>query len=440
MKKIKSYIVKSFEWILRSLARLMLWRYRPGIIGITGSAGKTSTKFAVAAVLGASYPVRASRGNFNTEMGLCLAILGDWSEEDYALFSREFAPGEHKIQKFAFLMRVIFSSAWRIIAPKKAGAPEILILEYGIDKPYDMKRLLAIARPNITIITAIGETPVHVEFFPSPEDLAREKARLVEYLPAAGYAILNMDDEIVMNMKDRTRARPMTFGFGNKAQVHIAGFEHKLQDGVPTGISFKLEYGGSFVPVRMLGVFGRAQAYAAAAAACVGIVFGMNLVAISEGLSQYKPPSGRMRLLQGMKNTLVLDDSYNASPLSVHAALDTIEGFPGKRKVAVLGDMLELGRYSMDAHRQIGEIAGKIADVLVTVGLAAKFIAEGAHKAGMKRSMIHSFDTVEQAQEKIAEILKKEDLVLIKASHAIHLDRLVSDLTKMSADAIEGAI
>lgn len=418
---------KAIQWILKKLAQLTVWKYRPGIIGVTGSVGKTSTKYAIAAVLGNERHVRVSVGNFNSEIGLPVNILGEWKPEELKLISRETKPGEKNFQKFLFITKIIFASIFRLVFRAK-NYPEILVLEYGADRPDDLKYLLNVARPNMGAITAIGEIPVHVEFFEGPAEVAREKARLIESLASSGFAVLNHDDHSVMDLKDRTRAHVLTFGFGKGSDVRIANFENKIEDNAPVGISFKLEYGGSSIPVRLTGVFGKAQAYAAAAAACFGLVFGINLIKIAEALKSCKPAAGRMQLVPGIKSTLILDDSYNASPLSMHAALDTLRDLPAKRKVAVLGDMLEIGKYAMEAHEGIGEIAGKIVNVLVTVGPRAKFIAESARKNGIAKKNIYSFEIEEDAEKTVLDILRKGDLVLVKGSHAMGLDKIVEEL------------
>jgi UDP-N-acetylmuramoyl-tripeptide--D-alanyl-D-alanine ligase len=413
--------------ILRDLARLTIWRYRPGIIGVTGTVGKTSTKLAVKAVLEKTRRVRAASGNLNNELGLPLAILGDWSEGELKLVSRAQPPGTARVRKSLFWLKVIFVSLWRVIVKDK-NYPEILILEYGADRPGNIKSLLKIARPNISIVTAIGDIPVHVEFYAGPDEVAREKGRLVEYLPAAGFAILNYDDEAVMNLEQRTRARVVTYGFNKGAEVKITRMENRVENDRPIGISFKLEYKGTFVPVRLKDVFGRAHAYAAAAAASVGIVFGMNLVAISEALADYAPAESRMQLLPGIKRTFVIDDSYNASPLSMHAALDTLRELPAKRKIAVLGDMLEIGKYTIEAHEAIGKLAAQSAQILVTVGPRAKFIADAARAAGMRKAAIFSFDTADEARKPVQDLMRQGDLVLVKASHAIALEKVVEEI------------
>ena len=427
--------VNILGWTLKKLAQRTIARYRPGVVGITGSVGKTSTKLAIAAVLGTERRVRVSYGNFNNELGLPLAVLGDWTEEEVKLVSRGTPPGRRLYAKLRFWLKVILTGFSRVAFP--AGSyPEILVLEYGADRPGDLKELLSIVRPNIGVVTAIGDVPVHVEFYAGPEEVAREKSRLIEQLPAAGFSILNYDDETVMGLKDRTRAHVMTFGFGRGAEVQILSFENRSEGGRPVGIAFKLEHGGRSVPVRLDGVFGKAQGYAAAASACVGVIFGMNLVKVSEALKTYRPAHGRMNLASGIQGSWVIDDSYNASPLSMHAALDTLRDLPGRRKIVILGDMLEIGKYAIEAHERVGRLAARASDVVITVGPRAKFIADAAGKSGLNRKNIYVFDVVEDAIETALHVIQKGDLVLVKASRAIGLDKIVEAITLQEPAAI----
>lgn len=401
------------RWILKILARWTIAKYQPGIIGITGSVGKTSAKEAIFTVLRQVRRVRGSGGNLNNEFGLPLSILGNW-QKGGGLF---------------FWIKALSCGVWQVLF--RRSYPELLILEYGADRPNDIKYLLEVARPQISIITAIGDIPVHVEFYSGPDAVVREKSRIVEALSAQGFAILNYDDEAVFSMRDKTRAHIITYGFGEGAEVRITNFEHRVEDGKPMGIAFKLEYGGSFVPVRLEDSFGKAQAYAAAAAAAAGIAFGMNLVRISEALSFYQAPAHRGKLTAGIKETYIIDDAYNASPLSMHSALDTIKDLKAKRKVGVLGDMLEIGKYAIEAHEEIGRLAGKVLDILVTIGPRARFIGEMANKNGMPRKNIFMFDTAEEAAVKVQDIIQKRDLVLIKGSRAMELDTIIEEIRQI---------
>ncbi len=410
MRETMKQLVKK---ILRGLARWAIRKHQPGIVGITGTVGKTSTKEAVLTVLRQIRKVRAASGNFNNEFGLPLTILGSWDR----------AGGPF------FWLRAIAVSFCRLIFGGEY--PELLVLEYGADRPGDIKYLLELARPQLGVVTAVGDIPVHVEFYSGPDAVAREKSKLVEALPAVGFAILNYDDESVYEMRDRTRAHVITYGFAEGAELRITNFENRAEDGRPLGVSFKLEYGGNFVPVRLDGAFGKAQAYAAAAAAAVGLAFGMNLVKISEALSYYQVPPRRGKIIPGIKESFILDDSYNASPLSMHAAIDTVKDLRPKRAVAVLGDMLEIGKYAIEAHEQIGRFAAKVFDVLITVGPRAKFIADAANKAGMPKKNIFSFDTAEDARTTTQDSIKKGDLVLVKASRALELDKIVEEIRQL---------
>lgn len=434
MKKI---FLKILKLILKWLAKLTIWRFQPKVIAITGSAGKTSSKEAVYAVLKNHYRVRKSEGNLNNELGVPLIIIGQWRDKELKLISREQPAGKKIIQKTIFWLKVMIFGLLRLVFLKKQLYPQVLILEYAADRPGDIKYLLEIAQPSIGIITAIGEIPVHIEFFSGPEAVIREKSKIIECLPTNGFAILNFDNDIVMAVKERTRGRIITFGFSGGADVRIFNFETRSEENIsagsgqvkPFGISFKLEYGGSIVPVIIKNVFGRAQGYAAAIAACVGLIFDLNLVEISEALSaNYQPAKGRMNLLRGIKGTYVIDDTYNASPISMQEALETIRDLSAKRKIVVLGDMLELGKYSIEAHEGVGELAAKIIDVLVTVGPRGKFIAEAAKSAGLAKDKILNFDVVAEAGLAVQNLIKKDDLILIKASRAMGLDKIVEEI------------
>jgi UDP-N-acetylmuramoyl-tripeptide--D-alanyl-D-alanine ligase len=223
----------------------------------------------------------------------------------------------------------------------------------------------------------------------------------------------------------------LTFGFGETADVRISNLEYRTNQGEPLGISFKLRHAGSTVPVKIDNCFGNATAYAAAAAAAVGLAFGMNLVRITETLSSYVAPEHRMRLIPGVKHTNILDDTYNASPLSMSEAIETAAALPGRRKVAVLGDMLEIGRYAVEAHEAIGERIGKTFDLLVTVGPRARFIASAAIERGFPRERAFSFDDAKEAGRALQDLIEQGDLILIKASRAMALERIVEEVREI---------
>ena len=393
---------------LKYIARGVIAKYNPMIIGITGSVGKTSAKEAIRNVVARERTVRAPSKNFNNELGLPLTIIGDFKS----------------IGGIFFWFLVLFKGIYILLIKDKAY-PEVLVLEYGIDRPGDMKKLLDIARPHIGIFTAMGKIPVHIEYFTGPEQVAKEKAKLIAQLPATGFAILNADDPLVMKAKSETRAQVVTFGMGEHAEVRISNFSNHF-DGHSAGISMKLTYGGSFVPVRVDGALGEAQAITSAIASAVGLVFGMNLVSIAEILSKYEAPSGRLRCIQGIRESMIIDDTYNAAPKAMENAIDTLVSLPSRRHVAVLGDMLELGKYTLEAHEEIGKrIKKKGVDVLITVGLRGKLIAEAAQNAGMNQKMVFVADTIDEAVHILEEKIQKGDLILIKGSQGVRMERIV---------------
>lgn len=407
-------------FLLKILAKAYLWKYRPVIVAVTGNAGKTATREAIASVLRPNRNIRVSGGNLNTELGVPLTIIGDWYRE----YNESSGPG--------FWFKVLAQGFFGWFLP--LGYPEVLVLEYGAGQPGDIKYLAHSFRPHVGVVTSVGDIPVHVEFFASPKELAAEKAHLVRDLSAQDIAVLNADDLTVLEMKDKTKARIATFGFDELATVWISNLETSLDhDGKPVGVVFKLHNDGSFVPVKITGSLGKGQALAAAAAAAVGLTaFKMNLVDVSSALSGYAGPKGRMHVLPGIKDTLIIDDTYNSSPSAMHLALSTLRELPLRpelpgRKIAVLGDMLELGKHTIEAHQAAGDMVGDIADILVCVGARAKFIAESAANQ-MDRANIHTFDTSDDAKLKVQELLQPGDIVLVKGSQGMRMEKVVEEI------------
>jgi len=409
--------------ILTLLAKLYLRRYKPEIIAVTGNVGKTSAKEAIAAVMSIQYRVRASGGNLNNDIGVPLAILGDWSERYY-----------REGPSLGFWFEVILAGIVFLIIPH--DYPEVLILEYGADRPGDIGRLAHIYPPHVGVVTAVGETPVHVEFFASPQEVAQEKSKLIKALGPDDYAVLNYDDLTVLDMKDRTRAKVSTFGAGEGADVRISNFDFILDsEGRPEGVGFKIHYESGFVPFKIFGSLGLTQALSAAAGIAVGTVYKLNLVDMAAALGSYNTPPGRMRILPGIRNSIIIDDTYNAAPASMHAALETLRDIPAsprvpsviKRKIAVLGDMLELGDHSIGAHQKIGDLAARVVDILVAVGEKAKLIADAASDQ-IPQENIFTFDDSDEAKVLVQKIIEEGDIVLVKGSQGKRMEKIVEEI------------
>lgn len=405
MKAIKEKLLKILERILKNLAQATIRKYKPRIIGVTGSFGKSSTKEAIYLILKDNFRVRTNHGNFNNELGFPLTIIGDYEN----------------VSGFGFWVRVVFDGVFNLFI--KRIYPEILVLEYAADKPGDLDYLTEIAKPNIAVVTGVSKTPVHVEFYNGPEAVALEKSKLVRALPEEGFAVLNSDDEFVSKMSQYTTAATMTYGFEAGADMLINKFSNISEKGEPKGIGFKIDTFGKSLPIKIDGAIGRPQAYAVAAALSVAAILRLNLHEIIEKISKYNPLPGRARIIRGINDSWIIDDSYNASPAAVTESLKTLHDVSGERKIAVLGDMLELGRYSDEAHREAGKIAAKNCDIILTVGERAKKIAEGAIAAKFNKKNIFSFNDSRHAGIELKSLLRPGDLVLIKGSQSIRMEK-----------------
>lgn len=403
------------QLILAILARLMLARYAPRVIAVTGNVGKTSAKEAIYAVVHSQFSVRKSEKNYNNEIGVPLTIVGMSSA------------GKNIFGWIARIMSACAKLIW-------CQYPAILIVEMGVDKPHDMDHLLSIVRPDIAVFTAIGDVPVHVENFVNAQALIREKLKLAHAMHKDNSVILNEDVAAWKDVKEKTKASIITYGFGDDAAVHIHTPEYRFESRegktVPLGVTFKMEYKGSVVPFRLDGTFGLVSgAYAAGAACAVGLALGMNLVEISAALQTYVSPDGRLKLLDGIKGSFILDDTYNASPASTEAALDALAAIPVGRKIAVLGDMLELGTYTEEAHRAIGRKAAESCAVIVTVGERMRFAADEARAHNFKEGeTLFSFDTSQEAGNALVPLLRDSDLVLVKGSQGMRMEKAVQEI------------
>ncbi len=402
--------------LLASAARYTLQRYRPKVVAVTGSVGKTSAKEAIFTVLAGRYHVRRSEKNYNTEIGVPLTILGIPHH------------GRNVFKWASAFVRIAVRMLFR-----DQNFPEILVLEMGADHPGDIGHLVSIAPPDIGVITAIGEVPVHVEFFAGPKEVAEEKAKLIAAVPVEGRAILNGDDASVLDIKGRTRARILLYGFRKDATIRIQRYKLDMTTH-PPGIRFELSHADETALVVLKNTFGQQQAYAAAAAAAVGIIFRLRLAEIARALGRYEVPPGRLKLLRGNKGALILDDTYNASPVATLAALEVLAAFPAKRRIAVLGDMLELGAYTEEAHRGVGERVVAVAELFFAVGERMKFALDSAVHPGadsMRRLTEHQikwFPTSEEAGRELDAILKPGDVVLVKGSQSMRMERAVLEV------------
>ena len=350
-----------------------------GVIAITGSVGKSTTKEVVAKVLEQRFVTLKNPGNYNNEIGLPLTLLQAGSQDERA------------------------------------------VLEMGFYQPGEIAALCKIAAPRIGIVSNVGT--VHAARAGSQAEIARGKAELVQALPPApeGLAILNYDDPWVRPMAAQTRAGVLFYGLDWKADLWADAIETRGLNGV----AFNAHYGADVWPVHMP-LLGDHAVLTALRAIAVGLAEGLSRQEIQAGLDE-SDRSLRLSPLRTRSGTIILDDSYNATPESTLSALALLSTLPGHR-IAILGDMLELGPYEQAGHEQVGRRVAETVDELVTVGPRARTIAASAVKAGLPASAVTSLDDVEEIFPSLGKLIKSGNVLLVKGSHGMRMDRLVKKI------------
>ena len=403
----KTVIVRILTW----QAALLLRRTQPTIIAITGSVGKTSTKDALYAILKHHTHARKSEKSFNSELGVPLTVLGlknAWSNP------------------FGWLKNII--DGFFIVA-YPGEYPDVLVLEMGVDRPGDMARLCEWITPDLVVLTRLPDVPVHVEYFDSPAAVTAEKMQLVNALPLDGTLIYNHDDEQIRSVITELPQTSIGFSRYSLSQFTASADQVVYNDGVAAGLEFTLTHLNSTHALVVNGSLGVQHAYNYAAAVAVATQFEIPISASVEALAEHQPPAGRMRIIPGLKHSLIIDDTYNSSPTAAERALLALKELKGShRKIAVLGDMLELGHFSTAEHEKIGALAATCCDELITVGVRARKIASGALAHGMSEKHIRQYDSIDRASSEVQTLLKRDDILLVKASQGIRGEKLVYEI------------
>ena len=408
----KSVFKKIISATIQLEASLVLKKYKPKIIAVTGSVGKTSSKDAIFSVMSGSFYVRKSEKSFNSDIGIPLTILGvqnAWTNP-------------------IIWLKNIFMGIELLIF--KNNYPKWLVLEVGADRPKDIKNITRWLKPDIAVLTAFAEVPVHVEFFSNREEVIREKKYLVEALKKDGILVVNGDDTDSMKIKENLKSTSIIYGTSKNADLIASDYKiYYGTDGKAKGITFKVEYDRNILSIVIKDSLGMQNVYSALAGLAVAQSQKINLTDASRALLNHETPKGRMRIINGIKNTTILDDTYNSSPTAVNSALQTLKEIKTKgRKIAVLGDMMELGKHSVEEHFKIGKLAKDSCDVLITVGIRSRKIAESAYKTKMSKKNIFQFDNSMEAREKISDLIQKNDIILVKGSQFIRMERIVKEI------------
>ncbi len=414
---------KVIQYILKFLSIAVLTKYKPRVVAITGSVGKSSAKEAVFLVLAGSFPgeVRRSEDNLNTEIGVPLTIIGG-----------------KEAKRDIFLWISNFFKGVKLLLIKDKNYPKILVLEMAADKPGDIAYLTSFICPDVAVVTAIGEMPVHLEFFPERDKYIGEKANVIKSLRPGGAAILNYDDLAVRELRDRvpTDRSRIYYGFEAGAEIRIDDFSYevpaKTEEIEKCGMDFKIEdrLVGASADFKINKNLGLPTLYAALAATAVSRAFGLDLKDAAKSLEKFRSPAQRLEILAGVKNSIIIDDSYNSSPLACEAALEVLFKFKKNRKLAALGSMRELGFNTEEAHRRLGLKAAKIADVLFLVGDEMVFAREEAQKIGLKLGRdLFWFSGSKEAAKEVERVLQPNDVVLIKGSRSVRMEAVVEEIS-----------
>ena len=406
----KSKKIIYLEKILRFMAKLILKRYKPKIIGITGSVGKSSTKEAVYLALKNDFRVRRNKENYNNEIGIPLTIIGVKTG------------GRNPLKWFWVFLKWLF----RLIMP--IGYPKILILEMAVDRPGDMKYLTDFIEPEIGVLTDISAS--HLEFFRSINQIVQEKSVLIKNISENGMAILNMDNEIIVKLAQKFNGKIVKIGIENKvvdlraSDIHLNYFEDELK-----GLSFKLNYKGKTIPFRLPNIIAQHQIYAVLIAVAMADYFKINLIEVAKSLEKFKSPVGRMNLLNGINGSKIIDDTYNASLVSTIKALETLQEIKSNRKIVILGDMLELGNDSKRQHQKIIEkTLAENVDMLLVVGKRMKKALEQILGSKELMKNIWSLNNSKEVGRVIKRKLQAGDLVLVKGSQGMRMENVVKEI------------
>lgn len=373
-------LVKSSLQAVKDIAEYYLEQLAIPVVGITGSVGKTSTKEMIAAVLSQKYCTLKTQGNFNNELGLPLTVFRLRDEHEMA------------------------------------------VLEMGISDFGEMHRLAKIARPDTCVITNIGLC--HLEFLKSRDGILKAKTEIFDFLKPEGHVILNGDDDKLVTVDEVKGIKPVFFGIENHSGIWADAIKPEGLKGISCCIHTEKGSFSVLIPIP-----GHHMVYNALAGTAVGLTYGLSLEEIKAGIESLQPVSGRFHIIETGKYTVV-DDCYNANPVSMKASLDVLTDAMG-RKVAILGDMGELGENEVEMHREVGVYAAsRNLDLLLCVGELSQYMAEAARHAAPAKTILH-FATKEEMLKELPKILQEGDTVLVKASHFMGFEDVVKELERL---------
>lgn len=397
--------------LLRWVSQAILWRHKPVVIAITGSVGKTTTKDIVAHGMKSVVETGKAEKSFNSDFGVPLSIIGVEN------------PWGSVIGWLDVILKGI-----KVFSGTRY--PKVLVLEVGTRFPGDVPRLAKWIKPHVSMITHIPDVPVHIEFFGTREAIVDEKSALAKYMRKDGTLILNRDSEHVFNISKNSTHKITTIGFHQDSNIRAVNMERVINESGQYGMKFDVQLHDRLLSVFAPGFIAKHQVYGVLFAVAAADSLGYDTYTVAESMSNLVPTVGRLNPLIGVNDTLILDDSYNASPAAMEAAIETLVSIdtPG-RHFAVLGDMLDLGKMTKDVHENVGAfLKDQKLDYLFLVGPRMAYAYEMLVNAKYPKTKIQHSDNPMDALPIIQKMMKKGDVVLIKGSQGMRMEKIVAEL------------
>jgi len=416
---------KILKVYLRFISVVVIKRYHPIIIGVTGNTGKTTTKEAVFCVLNISFPekVRKTEDNLNTDIGVPISVLG--------LNNAEGNIG-------GWLRNII--KTFKILTIGDKNFPKYLVLELAADRPGEIEYFTKFLPTKIGVVTTIGKDPVHLEFFPNRDKLIDEKSWLVRGVQQKGTVILNKDDKDVIAMGKLAKDKTKILSYGKTPNSDLLILEHRsfFAKDAKFYTEAKFKFQNQIYRLKLPDAIGKGNLYSAMPALLCGFVSGVSIKDGIKALQQevFLPP-GRMKIIKGLKGATIIDDTYNASPLSYYNALATIADIDmGKgRKILIMGDMAELGKRSLDIHKEILKKALNFADIIICLG---EQMTLGLTKLGsVKLPKINIAKNHQDAINVTKRLAREGDVILVKGAQVMRMEKIVKALMKSPKQAKE---
>jgi UDP-N-acetylmuramoyl-tripeptide--D-alanyl-D-alanine ligase len=418
MKKIYKKIVLS---IITFLAKKIIQKHKPYIIGVVGSVGKTSTKDSMASVLPKDKTIYTKKSN-NSDFGVPLTII-------------DVESGYNNLYKWI----LVITKGLKVLHAKEYA--KYLVLEIGADKKGDIKQIVKWVHCDVVVVTVFGDVPVHIENFKNKEELIEEDFQAIKKMKKEGVIIFNSECQSsihkikeIMLEENNINKNIIPFGFKN-GDYKVGKIKSDINKKITTASIIKNQNTKDEINMICSNVIGSATIMSAVPALIISDILNIDRSESLENIKNMKRENGRMKVLAGKNESVIIDDTYNSSPIAVLNGISAVKEIKNvNRKIAVLGDMMELGKHTKEEHFKIGQAVADVFDVLITVGSRSKFTADGAIDAGMGEGWVLACHDTDDVATELVKILKKDDIVYVKGSQSMRMENIVSQICDGSVD------